>query len=232
MRSVKVAFGLVMAACLLMVAASPAFAGKEWQHCAKVGAPKGSWGEHECKTLEAGGEWEWIPIKAGTFENTVSEGELELEDSESTLGAVRIKCKVKATGKVEPEGKDTIEAAELKECKVVKGTCGSPKAEAIHLPWNTELKEEASKEIRDGIKNSGAGLPGYKVTCTVIIKVTDTCEAETSTSIANNVTESLVEASFEAKSGKAKCSLSKKESGSVSGTLKTKQANGWGLRQQ
>jgi len=231
MRGVKMAFGLIMAACLMMVAAAPAFAGTEWQHCEKVGAPKGSFSEHLCKTKEAGGEWEWIPIKKESSEKVVIEGELELEDSESTLGAVRIKCKVSSTGLVEAEGKGTIETATLTECKVVKGTCGSPKAEAIHLPWDTELVEEGGK-IRDKIKSSGAGAPGYKVTCTVIIKVTDTCEAETSTAITNNVEASLVEASFEAKSGKAKCSLSKKESGSVSGTLKIKQANGWGLRQQ
>jgi hypothetical protein len=151
---------------------------------------------------------------------SVSEGELELEDSESTLGAVRLKCKVKSTGVVGPKSLDKIEKAEVTGCTVVKGTCGSPKAEAVHLPWNTELKEEASKEVRDGIKNSGAGLPGYKVTCTVLIKVTDTCEAETSTSITNNLEAGLVEAGFNEKSGKAKCSLSKKESGTVTGTLK------------
>jgi hypothetical protein len=230
MRGMKIALGFVMATCLMMVVAAPAFAAKEWQHCEKVGVPKGSFSEHLCKTGEAGGEWEWLTIK--TSEKSVLEGELELEDSESTLGAVRLKCKVKSTGLVEAEGKDVVEAAEVTGCKVVKGTCGSPKAEAVHLPWNTQLVEEAGGEVRDKIKNSGAGLPGYKVTCTVIIKVSDTCEAETSTSIANNLGESLVEASFEAKSGKAKCSLSKKESGSVTGTLKVKQANGWGLRVQ
>jgi hypothetical protein len=151
---------------------------------------------------------------------SVSEGELELEDSEATFGAVRLKCKIKSTGVVGPKALDKIEAASVTECKVVKGTCGSPKAEGVHFPWNTELKEEASKEVRDAIKNSGAGLPGYKVTCTVIIKVTDTCESETSTSITNNLEAGIVEAGFNEKSGKAKCSLSKKESGTVTGTLK------------
>jgi hypothetical protein len=221
MRSIKLLLGLAVSVGLLVVVAAPAMAAPAWFECQKKA--EGKFTDSKCSKSGAG-EFEWVQLTSAV--KSVSEGELELEDSESTLGAVRLKCKVSSTGVVGPHSEDKIETASVTGCTVVKGTCGSPKAEAVHLPWNTELVEETGGEFRDKIKNSGAGLPGYKVTCTVIIKVSDTCEAETSTGVANNLTEGLVEAKFETKSGKAKCSLSKKESGTVTGTLKTKTSSG------
>jgi hypothetical protein len=222
MRSIRIVVGLAAAACLLAVMAAPALATPKWYECKEQSG--GKYTEKECATTGSPGTFELVEVKTAVA--SISEGELELEDSESSIGAVRVKCTVVSEGTAGPEKKDTITSATLSSCKVVKGTCGSPTAVAVHLPWNTELTEPTEGEIRDNIKNSGSGLPGYTVTCTVIIKVKDTCEGETSTKITNNFSSSLVEATFEKKSPKATCSLSKKVSGSVEGTLKTKSKSG------
>ena len=198
MRNLKVAAGLTAAICTMALSAAPALAVHVWEK--KVG---GTWSEITTAT------------------EAVTEGNLQLEDSKSTLGAVRVECKIKSTGKIGPGKADSVEKAEATGCKVVKGTCGSPTAKAIHLPWTTELTESEGK-VRDLIKNSGKGLPGYEVTCTVLIKVTDTCEGETSAATTNNLTEGIVEETFDAKSPKAKCSVSKENTGSLEGTLKVK----------
>jgi hypothetical protein len=189
--------------------------GRLWFECAEKAG--GKYTNNKCTAEGSGGKFEWVEITKAT--EVVMEGELELEDSESSIGAVRVKCKIMGEGTV-LGSTGSIAVVKLEKCAVVKGTCGSPTAEAIHLPWSTELKEEASDEIRDEIKNSGSGLPGYTVTCTVIIKIKDTCEGETTAGIVDSLKEGLVEATFEAKSSKLTCSLSKKVSGSVGGTLK------------
>lgn len=223
MRSIKLVVGLAVAVGLMAIVSAPAMAAPSWFECSEVTEGTGKYEESKCKTEGTKKNWEWVQLSK-TVAST-SEGELELEDSKTIVGAVRLKCKVKSTGTVGPHAEDKIESAELTECKVVKGTCGSPKAKAIHLPWNTELTEEGG-EIRDRIKNSGAGLPGYTVTCVVIIKIEDTCEGETSTGVANNLAAGLVEIKFDTKSPKAKCTQSKAVTGTVEGTLKVKATNG------
>jgi hypothetical protein len=229
MRIVKrLVLGLTVIAALA-VAATPALAtAPVWQGCMSL---EGGHFENEgCTKEKAGSKFEWLEITKAA--NGLLNGSLELEDSKTSFGAVRLSCSVKANGVVGPYSEGKIEKAALEECKVVKGTCGSPKVVAIHLPWNTELKEETGGEIRDGIKNSGMGLPGYAMTCVVIIKITDTCEGETTTKIENILTESLAEAKFEGKSEKAKCTQSGAVTGTVEGNLKIKpnEAGTGGLR--
>jgi hypothetical protein len=144
---------------------------------------------------------------------------------------VRIACKMIGSGKFGAGNEGSIERMKATECKVIKGTCGSPTVEVVHLPWATELVEvKAEGIVRDEIKNGGAGAPGWKTTCTVIIKVTDTCEGDKRPAITNNVSEGLVEATFDRISKSSVCSQSKKESGTVEGTLKFKQVGGGGVR--
>jgi hypothetical protein len=223
MRSIKMVIGLAAAACLLAVVAAPAMAQPQWYECLEVTEGTGKYEDNHCSKEGGKKNWEWIQLSKAL--ESVSEGELEFEDSKTAVGAVRLKCKVKSTGTVGPHEKDTIETAEVTGCKVVKGTCGSPTVKPVHLPWNTELTE-AGGEIRDKIKNSGAGLPGYTSTCVVIIKITDTCEGETSAGTANNLTEGLVEVKFDKISEKATCTQSKEKTGTVEGTLTVKAKNG------
>jgi hypothetical protein len=198
MRSIKMAFGLAVAVtCLLAVSAASALAAPVWEQ--KVGGV-------------------FSEIKAATAAST--EGKLKLEDLKGGINkeAVQIECTVKSTGKIGAGSADSIEKTEATKCTVIKGTCGTPTVEALHTPWTTELVAG----IRDNIKNSGAGLPGWKVTCTILfVKVVDTCETETSTSMANNEATGNVEATFNAESPKAKCSRGGAETGVVEGVLTT-----------
>ncbi len=223
MRSIKLVLGLGMAACLLAVVAAPALASPSWYECAKKAG--GKFTDSKC-TKEGAGEFEWVKIAAP--QGSISEGKLELEDSKTKLGAIRVSCEVLSEGTVGTEGLDEITSATLKNCKVVKGECpGFEGVTAVHLPWKTELTEPVKGEIRDNIKEGkGKGLPGYKTTCVIIIPISDECTGETSTKITNVFTEGLVEASFEAKSAKAKCTMSKAVTGTVEGTLKTRDKSG------
>ncbi len=169
---------------------------------------------------------EWLedgsPIASALKVN--SKGTLELTDSKTTIGSVTLECTGVDVGTIGPDAADKIEKVEESplgsgktkiKCTSTNRSCGSPEAEAVHLPWNTEI-QTVGTETRDVIKNSGAGVPGWAATCTVIgIKVTDTCTAESNTALAD--VSPNVEAIFDAKSPKATCSQSGEATGSVLG---------------
>jgi hypothetical protein len=218
MRIIRIGVGLALATCLVALSAtSSAFAAPKWEVCKENAGSGTKYEDSSCTKVSSSGKFEWVEIKAAT--KVTEEGELEFEDSKTSLGAVRLKCKVVSVGTVGPGAEDTIEKVTTSGCKVVKGTCGSPTVEAIHLPWKTELTEIGG-EVRDVLKSGGTGLPGYKSTCTVIIKVTDTCEAETNAGVGYSLTEGFAEVKFDPKSPKATCTQSKEKTGTVEGTLK------------
>ncbi len=219
MRTMMVFCLTVMATVFLgvVVAESALAVFPAWQACTNVGATEGSFEDAQCTKENIAGEYEWEEITSARA--VTEEGELEFEDSKTSLGAVRLKCKVVSTGEVGPGSEGNVEKVTTSGCKVVKGTCGSPTVEAVHLPWKTELTEIGG-QMRDVLKSGGTGLPGYKSTCTVIIKVTDTCEGETNAALDYNLTEGLTEVEFDSKSPKATCTQSKAETGSIEGTLK------------
>lgn len=182
--------------------------------------------------------WELNGAKLEASMETTSTGELELEDSKVPLvGATAVKCKGTDKGTVNIEGKDTITEIKATECKPVKGGCESEvTAAAVHLPWDTQLvtveNAKKEKEVRDEIKSSGAGTPGWAVTCkTALGKKTDTCEGESSVGI-DNVTEGEhagdVAALFEAVTHEkpATCTEGGAKSGFVTGTDFIKGAEG------
>jgi hypothetical protein len=160
-----------------------------------------------------------------------SEGTLELEDSKTLVGKTKVKCSGTDEGTIGLEGTDTITKITVtpNSCTKVEGGCESEiSAEAVHLPWNTKLitveNSKKEKEVRDEIKNSGAGTPGWAVTCkTALGKKTDTCEGETTVGI-DNVTKGThkgdVAALFDEVSREkpATCSEKKEKSGKVYGT--------------
>ena len=88
MKYLKIALGPVLVAGLMSaVVASPAMAVPRWVHCVKV--EKGKWLDNNC--AKAGeGTWETKEL-VGTSEVT-SSGELEMEDSKATGGAVDLEC--------------------------------------------------------------------------------------------------------------------------------------------
>jgi hypothetical protein len=166
-----------------------------------------------------------------------SEGLVLLEDEKATGGASSVHCRGFDAGTVGPHGLDLTESitAELLgtkksiTCNLVKaGACKSspaPTAEAIHLPWHTQLILRGGI-LRDLILGHGGGAPGWAVTCSTIIgNVTDTCEEEAglpASTIMTNKVGSGVLGEFEGKSGsKAKCSQGGKGAGTVEGTVLT-----------
>lgn len=161
-------------------------------------------------------EWLQNGSKLTSALSVTSKGKLKLTDTKGGLkkGSVTIECTGTDKGTVGPGAADELTEVKATECKHVAGEeCPSPSAEAVHLPWKTELYEEGSA-IRDKVANSGAGLPGWKVKCSIL---SDTCEAETSTAI-KLVEVGIVDATFEEKSAKANCSRGGTGTGVVEGT--------------
>jgi hypothetical protein len=244
MRSIKIAFGLTMAVCLLAVAASSASAAPVWEQCQKVGVPKGSFRDSQCAFTEALGEFEWGVLKGK--EEVESKGTLKLLD---TVFGVEVECAGVNEGWIGPNGEDEItEISETKggsklvKCTTTKGAekCKGAVANAENLPWKTELTEKGA-EIRDFVKTSAKAeltekkFPAWKVTCKEPKELVDICKANkgASTKMTNIETgaENYVEAEFEgAASGKAACTSGGNESGTVKGSITIKQKNGHGTR--
>ena len=167
-------------------------------------------------------------------------GLLLLEDSKALGGAIRIHCHGSATGTVGPHGLDLIEKITLELlgtknevlCLFDKnGLCESgamPTAEAVHLPWLTELvTAREDKEVRDLILPDPAGpggLPGWKVNCHVGgSAVSDEClqEEGRARSILMENTEKGVLGEFDELTPRAMCSIGGAEAGKVIGTVLT-----------
>jgi hypothetical protein len=234
----KVLLGLSVAA-FFAAAATSAMAGTpRWVVCVKEG---GKW---MAGCTKAGTEWATKEL-VGTEEVT-SSGELELEDSKATGGAVDIKCKESGTGWIanpkstSEHGEDGISKITSTGCTFVKaGECETGKAVTIkprNLPWATRLISRGS-EARDellsgGKKEEGEGEPGWAVECTVagILKTTDRCEHSGNTvGVTANRTEGTVEGKFDERTAEetmATCSVGGAGAGLVRGTLAIKASKG------
>ncbi len=242
MKSIMSAgFCLVAMLVVSMVAAGAASAAPVWEHCEteKINTTVSKWTTGQCTTASsmaaAGFSWQ---VVEGT-EKVVSHATVTLEDTKvPILGTVTVICTGNDEGTVGPRSFDRIER--ITEIKCVKGeNCGTlvGNAEPLHLPWQTELYE-TEKQVRDAIQNSGAGIPGWKVTCeTAGIKAEDTCTNANGFVVVSNQTtkgvkgELLVLGDFPKPNvPKAECSVGGKESGDVLGTVALLQANGNGLR--
>jgi hypothetical protein len=185
-------------------------------------------------SASAAHEWLISGSPITTAKKIHSLGLLLLEDSKATGGAVQIHCHGFDAGTVGPGALDLIESitTELLKgsdkipCSFDKaGACKSnvtPTALALHLPWHTKIILHGT-EVRDLILSAGNGEPGWNVTCTNILGGTteDECLApEGSTALKNILTAAMgVEATFDAGTQKAKCSVGGAGAGIVSGTV-------------
>jgi hypothetical protein len=165
-----------------------------------------------------------------------SVGLLLLEDSGISSiegGPVKIHCRGFDAGTVGPNGLDLIQSITLEllgtkdliHCSYDKaGGCSGTTALALalHLPWHTSLYLEGT-EVRDMIVSSGAGEPGWNVTCTNVLGGTteDECLAPLgSTGLANILTAAMgVTATFDAKSPNANCTIGGAGKGIVRGSV-------------
>jgi hypothetical protein len=232
MRSIKLVFGLAMAVCLLAVVASSAMAG-EWEQCQTE--KNGKFETSECKGAGKGWEWKQLFVK----EAVESEGTLKLTDKAGGIfgEAVTVECKGFDEGTVGPGTEDEITNITSAKggtnktitCTAIAGICPSPvTAEAVNLPWPTQLVQIGS-EIRDAIHpHSGGGAPGWKVSCNGTL---DECTTTAGgTKIKNAANGQEVEAEFEKKSALADCKRGGKAQGEVSGIVFIRQKNGHALR--
>ncbi len=188
-RMAPAVFALVLAICA--VTASSALA-SEW----KVGTP----------------EWQQGGVALSTAAVTTSKGTVKLTD-EGT--GVTVECEAAGEGAAGPTAAGEETKWAFSKCVTQTGNCAKPELFAFHLPWNTELSISAGT-IRDSI-TSKAGLPGYKLVCTVSgTKIEDQCTASTLKMKMKDVA-SGVEASLES-SPKLNCSVGGSGKGKVEGS--------------
>jgi hypothetical protein len=226
MRYLKIALGLALVAGLMAVVASPAMAAQpKWVYCNPVSS--GKWTNSTC-TVSGSGKFETASLTE-TVETT-SSGTLKLEDSKATGGATEITCAGTNLGTAGANGTDSITAITATECNFVSGKNGSCEATAKrtavarNLPWATKLEEGKEKEVRDAVTSLVSGKsPGWAVECTVggVLKVTDVCEGNNTTSATANRAEGTVETAFDkiSEEAPATCTVGGAGSGFVRGTV-------------
>ena len=232
MRIVKIVLGLGSAVLLMALAAVPASA--TWDLCKNVGS-KGSFENNLCSEAQANGAWEWGAITTPDEVRllNVTGQKLHLEDMKA---GTAIECTGEGEGTVGPGNGDVISKITASGCTFEKaGSCESSKpvtANAVHLPWKTELFLKGAQTWDKISEDEGHGTPGWDVECTVfgIFKIADTCEGEAQTKM-ENLANGTVEASFEGEaSGKAKCSVGGAEQGLVKGNTIIEAKSGNGLK--
>ena len=226
MKYLKMVFGLAVVGGLMAVVASPAVAVPRWVHCVK--SEKGKWSDGTCS--KSGTGWETKEL-VGTSEITGS-GELELEDTKASGGAVSSKCSANNTGWVanlasatEP-GEDGISTITNIKCVFVKeGLCRKIiNVEPRNLPWGTRLVEKGT-EVRDEIiSGSASGAPGWKMTCENFLGGTteDTCELSgNSVNVIANRSTGKLEIKFDKITAEKKgtCTVGGASAGNITGTL-------------
>jgi len=205
MRSTSktVLLALVAVFALGAVAASSALATPEWYY-------------------ENHGAWHKVTVSMTVpYENT-----FEVIDTRDNPVALVVSCKGTGEGVIKSGGKGEITHFDVGapgNCKgvAVKGITDCEtfeKAESAYLPWETEFYKEGSE-----IRNKILGMADWSFGCKGFSgSYSDTCGVSPSTSIVNNTSSGLVEAKFDAKSGKTSCSEGGKEAGEWKGTLKIK----------
>lgn len=231
-KKTTLALGLTVVAMLVTIAPSAMAVGPRWGQCTK--SAEGGYENESCTKEKAKGGFEWTELTA--TEEVTSSGEIELEDTKATGGAVAIKCSENDTGWVAASGEDGISTVTNLKCTSVKeGQCKKiVSVEPRNLPWGTRLVEIGSETRDELISGSSGGAPGWRIACeTILGKTEDTCERSgTTQGVKSNSKTGAVELVFDKKTEgeKANCSIGGKESGRVSGTITIKSKNGAGLR--
>jgi len=229
MKHLRIAFGLVVMAGLMAVAAAPAMAANaRWEQCKKVETAKtGNWKNALCS--EAQKEGEWLTMEVTETEEVTSSGKVILTDlnAEGAGKASTVECAGTDRGWIGKAGGDGETEVTATTCTRVEGLCGNGtvKARAVNLPWFTQLEIREGK-IRDKLTSANAEGPGYVVECTVLgfIEVVDKCAGALTTGMSNSA-DGNVQSEFDAISAteKGKCEKGGAESGRVQGSIHLQQ---------
>jgi hypothetical protein len=222
---VKIA-GLCLASMLVLgMAIASSASAAHWLQCRENAGTGTKWTESKCSTASSSGKWEWRELE--TTEAVKTEGTLILKDTNVVGKTVTVQCSGTDEGTIGPKQFDRTTVVTTASCSNVENCGGTIKAKAVNLPWQTMLRTEANGEIRDEIVSEVAGKePGWEVTCT---GVKDTCEANTTTAMENVQSKGVVNAIFDSKSAKAKCSGGTL-SGEVTGRIVNRSSEGWAIR--
>jgi hypothetical protein len=155
-------------------------------------------------------------LGVGEKVNTFSKGTLAFQSN-----GVEMECAGENEGTVESASKDTItnvfETVGGKKEKVLKctllngnGVCTAPvTAEAVDLTWDTQLVEVGT-ELRDELKSSGNGNPGWKFKCAN--GSSNTCTAAKGNTAVKNVEVGgvgKIQYTFDAKTEETTCTSGK-----------------------
>jgi hypothetical protein len=162
---------------------------------------------------EAGMEWLENGNAITTNKASDSTGALKLKD---TTNNVEVECSGLGAGTVGANGADEITtiltaggSASIPCTVLNKGTLGCEEpthAEALNLPWVTQLILVGA-EVRDELKaHAGGGSPGWKTECTIfgVFKVAQECTSASGNTAIENVAGG-VNATFDAKTANAAC---------------------------
>ncbi len=180
---------------------------------------------------------DWYVKKAGVFKavtETVDaqiEGSYEMIDTKWFGGALYYGVVCKASDETEIKTDRELKILHFygESCKPDKiakepptNACeGYLEQEGADLPWTLELYTEGS-EIRGKFASVG-GTPFWEAKCdTPAGSGFDGCQVNTSTHMTNNTSAGTVEAAFDTKSSKTKCTKGGTEAGEWKGTLKIK----------
>lgn len=223
---IKIELALIFAAlALLIVTVTPALgASPSWELCSST-ANNGGYENNLCTKGKEKGEFEWSGVSE-TEEVTSSSSALEFADTKATGGEVSVKCAESSRGWIGSGGTDHISSLNLTNCKFVKhGLCEEAKGVSVKtakLPWSSDLSEEAV-----GFRDK-QGPIDLVFECAVggIFKAADECEGTTSAQITNNEALSVVEAEFESKSEKTKCTVGGASAGEAKGVITLKGSKG------
>lgn len=239
MKSVRIAglclVSMLALSSLSMVTAGSASAIARWLQCrtATGGEPPTEYTNADCAVAQRGGGWQWRELL--NTEQILTFGTLELKDTKTTLGESAVVCGGTDNGWIGVLNKDFITSISVKasNCKAVKVCENVEGIEARNLPWQTELFETEGK-VRDAIRNSGAGNPGWKVTCKapIIGSTTDECTSNEGNTAIEELSGNLsLDFRFQGeKSGKATCSKGGAGSGLVEGTVLGRTCEGWAIK--
>ncbi len=176
MRSIQIA-GLCLVAVLAMgmVVVATASAAPVWEQCTE-GSTTTKYAEDRCMVAEAGGKWGWKAISAGTPATVrITSNTLTLKDTKTPVGTVEATCVAEGEGTAGGSvGK--INKLTVKSCAAGKNCEKVESSESRDLPWETEFFETEGK-VFQAVKGTGAGEPGWSVTCTVLgVRTTDECK--------------------------------------------------------
>ncbi len=162
---------------------------------------------------------EWYVKTGGSFgkvtsAHSIAASHVNLTVEDSAGAPVALKCtEGKVEGTIEAGGVGKITTYNMSDCQATLGSCSTPSAEAVNLPWKTELYSEGTR-VRARLVSGGSGTPGWHFTCGGVGHAT--CNFNTSANMVNTV--GGAEAIFNKESNKTACTGGA-EAGRLEGSL-------------